>query len=157
MFQRALSLAAWPAMIAVFVTLVRFSLELAGLPTEVIFIIGLLWLTLVVAVFWGVRLADEKNPYRLLLLSLVIFSPLSRVPVFVLWWVTKTWRLGTHYDTFENWGQALVGQLVFGSLVQIIPGGLLGSLTLAIKRRRKTLGVSSAPPTASNNLSPNEL
>jgi hypothetical protein len=32
-------------------------------------------------------------------------------------------------------GQALVGQLVHGSLVQIIPGGLLGSVILAIKRR----------------------
>ena len=31
--------------------------------------------------------------------------------------------------------QALVGQLVHGSLVQIIPGGLLGSVILAIKRR----------------------
>ena len=141
MFRRALSLAAWPAVIAVFVTLVRFSLELAGLPTEAIFIIGLLWFTLAVAVFWGIRLADEESPYRLLLLSLVVFSPLSRIPVVVLWWVTKTWGLGTHYDILENWGQALVGHLVLGSLVQIIPGGLLGSLTLAIKRRRKTLGV----------------
>lgn len=55
--------------------------------------------------------------------------------MFVLWWITKTWELGTHYDIFGNWGQALVGQLVSGSLVQIIPGGLLGSVILAIKRR----------------------
>ena len=54
----------------------------------------------------------------------------------MLWWITKTWGLGTHYDIFDSWDQALVGQLVYGSLVQIIPGGLLGSLTLAIKRHR---------------------
>ncbi len=137
MFRRALSLAAWPAVIAVFVTLVRFSLELVGLPTEVIFIIGLLWLTLVVAVFWGIKLSDEERPYRLLFSSLVVFAVLSRLPVLALWWITKTWELGTHYDVFDNWGQALVGQLVIGPLVQIIPGGLLGSLTLAIKRHRK--------------------
>ena len=137
MFQRALSLAATPALIALLVTPTRFFLELAGLPENVIFIIGLLWLTLVFAVFWGIKLHDEEHPYRLLLLSLVIFSPVSRIPVFVLWWITKTWELGTHYDIFDNWGQALVGQLVFGSLVQIIPGGFLGSLTLAIKRHRK--------------------
>ena len=141
MFQRALNLAAIPVLIALFVTPTRFFLELAGLPEEVIFIIGLLWLTLAVAVFWGIKLPDEAHPYLLLLLSLTIFAPLSRIPVFVLWWVTKTWELGTHYDIFDNWSQALVGQLVYGSLVQIIPGGLLGSLTLAIKRHRKPITV----------------
>ena len=91
---------------------------------------------LALAVVWGIRLADEEHPYQLLLLSLVVFSPPSRFPVFVLWWITKTWGLGTHYDIFDSWGQALVGQLFYGSLLQIIPGFLLGSLTLSIKRSR---------------------
>lgn len=137
MFQRALSLAAWPILIALFVTPIRFFLELAGLPENVIFIIGLLWLTLGVSIYWGIQLYDEEHPYLLLLLSLAIFSPVSRIPVFALWWITKTWELGTHYDIFDNWGQALVGQLLWGSLVQIIPGGLLGALTLAIRRHLK--------------------
>ena len=136
MFQRALRLAALPVMISLFVTPVRFFLELAGIPEIYIFLIGLLWLTLAFAVFWGIRLYAEEHPYRLLLLSLVLFSPPSRFPVFVLWWITKTWGLGTHYDIFDSWDQALVGQLVYGSLVQIIPGSLLGSLTLAIKRHK---------------------
>ena len=136
MIQRALRLAALPVLISLFVTPVRFFLELAGIPEVYIFLIGLLWLTLAFAVFWGIRLSDEEHPYRLLWLSLVFFSPPSRFPVFVLWWITKTWGLGTHYDIFDSWDQALVGQLVYGSLVQIIPGGLLGSLTLAIRRRQ---------------------
>ena len=123
-----------PVLISLFVTPVRFFLELAGIPEVYIFLIGLLWLTLAFAVYWGITLSTEEHPYRLLLLSLVFFSPPSRIPVFVLWWITKTWGLGTHYDIFDSWDQALVGQLVYGSLVQIIPGGLLGSLTLAIKR-----------------------
>ena len=139
MFQRALGLATLPVLISLFVTPVRFFLELAGIPEVYIFLIGLLWLTLAFAVFWGIRLSAEEHPYRLLLLSLVIFSPPSRIPVFVLWWITKTWELGTHYDIFASWDQALVGQLVYGSLLQIVSGGLLGSLTLAIKRRRKPL------------------
>ncbi len=139
MFQHALRLAKTPVLIALFVTPIRFSLELAGLPENVIFIIGLLWLTLAVSVYWGIKLFNEEHPHRLLLLSLVIFSPISRIPVFVLWWITKTWELGTHYDIFDNWGQALVGQLVYGSLVQIVPGFLLGSLTLAIMRHRKSV------------------
>ena len=136
MIQRALRLAAVPVLISLVVTPVRFFLELAGIPEVYIFLIGLLWLTLAFSVFWGIRLSAEEHPYWVLLLSLVFFSPLSRIPVFVLWWVTKTWELGTHYDIFDSWDQALVGQLVYGSLVQVIPGGLLGSLTLVIKRHR---------------------
>jgi hypothetical protein len=140
-FQRALGLAKAPVLIAMFVTPIRFLLELTGLPENVIFIIGLLWLTLVFAVYWGINLFKEEFPYRLLLLSLVIFSPISRIPVFILWWITKTWKLGTHYDIFDNWVQALTGQLVYGSLVQIIPGFLLGSLTLAVMQNRKSVAM----------------
>ena len=134
LIRRALRLAALPVLISLFVTPVRFFLELAGIPEVYIFLIGLLWLTLAFAVFWGIRLSDEEHPYRLLWLSLVFFSPPSRFPVFVLWWITKTWGLGTHYDIFDSWDQALVGQLFYGSLLQIIPGGMLGSLTLTIRR-----------------------
>ncbi len=137
MILRAMRLAALPVLISLFVTPVRFFLELAGLPEIYTFLIGLLWLTLAFAVFWGIRLSTEEHPYRLLLLSLIFFSPVSRIPVFVLWWITKTWGLGTHYDIFDSWGQALVGQLVYGALVQIIPGGVLGSLTLVINRHRR--------------------
>ena len=140
MIKRALRLAAVPVLISLFVTPVRFFLELVGIPEVYIFLIGLLWLTLAFSVFWGIILSAEEHPYQLLLLSLVFFSPPSRIPVFVLWWVTKTYGLGTHYDIFDSWDQALVGQLVYGSLVQIIPGGLLGSLTLAIKRHRARPG-----------------
>jgi hypothetical protein len=136
MLQRALKLAALPALISLLVTLARFFGERAGLPDAVTFVIGIFWLTLVVAVFWGIKLADEEHPYRLLVLSLVVFALLSRIPVFALWWITNKWGLGTHYDFADTWGQALLGQFVFGPLTQIIPGALLGFLTLAIKRRR---------------------
>ncbi|TQV84931.1 hypothetical protein [Aliikangiella coralliicola] len=139
MIKRALRLAVVPVLIALIVTPVRFFLELAGIPEVFIFLIGLLWLTLGVAIYWGIKLSTEKDPYLLLLLALAIFSPLSRIPVFVLWWITKTWELGTHYDIFDNWSQALIGQLFYGSLIQIIPGFLLGALTLAIMRRRRHL------------------
>ncbi len=136
LIRRALRLAAVPVLIAMFITPVRFFLELAGVPTVYVFLFGLLWLSLGVSVYWGVRLSTETHPYRLLWLSLAFFSPPSRVPVFLLWWITTTWGLGTHYDIFDSWDQALVGQLFYGSLLQIIPGGILGSLTLAIRRAR---------------------
>ena len=140
MFLRALSLAKTPVLIATFVTPIRFFLELAGLPENVIFIIGLLWLTLAFAVYWGIKLYNEKHPYRLLLLSLIIFSPVSRFTVFIVWWIDTKWAIGTHYGLyFDNWIQALLNHVVYGTLVQIIPGFLLGSMMLAIMRYRKSV------------------
>ena len=60
---------------------------------------------------------------------------LPTLSVVALWWVTKTYGLGTHYDVFDGWGSALVAQFVFGALTQIVPGSLLGAVTLALKRR----------------------
>ena len=138
MFKRALGLAAWPALISLLVTLARFFGERASLPNAVTFVLGIIWLTFVVAIYWGVKLADDERPYRLLLLSLVVFAVLSRIPVFALWWVTNTWGLGTHYDFTDTLGQALVGQFIFGSLQQILPGAILGWAMLALKRRQAT-------------------
>ena len=135
---RALGLAKTPIIIALVLTPIRFSLELVGLPEGVIFIIGLLWLTLGFAIYWGIKLYHEKHSYLLLLLSLLFFSPISRFPVAVLWWIDSKWELGTHYGFyFNNFGQALLNQVGYGSLIQIIPGFLLGSITLAIMSHRK--------------------
>ena len=138
MFLRALNLAKTPVLIAMFVTPIRFFLEMAGLPENVIFIIGLLWLTLAFAVYWGIKLYNEKQSYLLLLLSLIIFSPVSRFTVFVVWWIDTKWEIGTHYGLyFDNFAQAFFQQVVYGSLTQIIPSFLLGSLTLVIIKNRK--------------------
>ena len=137
-FQRAFSLAKMPIIIAMFVTPIRFSLELTGLPDSAIFIIGLLWLTLAFSIYWGIKLYNEKNPYLILILSLIIFSPISRFPVAVLWWIDTKWEIGTHYSLyFDSFAQATFQQVVYGSLIQIIPGFLLGSITLAIMKHRK--------------------
>jgi Na+/H+-dicarboxylate symporter len=138
LFLNALRLAKTPIIISLFVTPIRFLLELAGLPEYAIFIIGLLWLTLVFSVYWGIKLFNKKRPYLLLLLSLIIFSPVSRLTVVAAWWVDTRWDIGTHYGLyFDNWTQTLLNHGVYGALVQIIPGFLLGSLTLAIMRYRK--------------------
>ena len=137
-FQRAFNLAKAPIIISMFVTPTRFFLELAGLPENVMFIIGLLWLGLAFSIYWGVKLYNENHRYLLLLLSLMIFSPISRIPVSILWWIDTRWEIGTHYSLyFDSFAQATFQQVVYGSLIQIIPGFLLGSLTLAIMRHRK--------------------
>ena len=140
MFQRALGLAKTPIIIALFVTPIRFFLELGGLPENVTFIVGLLWLTLAFAIYWGIKLYNERHPYLILLLSLIIFSPISRFPVSVLWWIDTRWEIGTHYNLyFDSFTQATFQQVVYGSLTQIIPGFILGALTIASMQYRKSV------------------
>ena len=138
--KRALRLAKTPILIALILTPIRFSLELIGLPEGAIFIIGLLWLTLAFSIYWGIKLYNEKNSYLILLLSLIIFSPISRFPVAVLWWIDTRWEIGTHYSLyFDNFAQATFQQVVYGALIQIIPGFLLGAITIVIMRNKKTI------------------
>jgi len=138
--KRTFQLVKTPILIALILTPIRFSLELIGLPESVIFLIGLLWLTLGFSIYWGIKLYKEKNAYLILLLSLAIFSPISRLPVAVLWWIDTKWNIGTHYSLyFDNFGQAAFQQMVYGSLIQLIPGFLIGAITIIIMRHRKTV------------------
>ena len=138
LLHQAFHLAKPPILISLLLTPFRFLLELAGLPDYAIFLIGLLWLALAFSVYWGIKLYMEQQPYLLLLLNLVLFSPVSRLTVVVAWWVDTTWALGTHYgDHFDTWTQTLLNHVVYGSLVQIIPGFLLGSIILAIMRNNQ--------------------
>ena len=134
MFKSTLGLAVRPALIALLVTFARFFGERADLPNPVTFVLGIIWLTLIVAIHWGVKLAEDERPYRLFFLSLAVFALLSRIPVFALWWVTNTWGLGTHYDFTDSFGQAVLAQL-FGTLTQIVLGTILGWATIAVRRR----------------------
>jgi len=138
--KRSLHFAKTPILIALILTPIRFTLELAGLPEGAIFIIGLLWLTLGFSIYWGMKLYNDKSAYLILLLSLAIFSPISRFPVAVLWWIDTRWEIGTHYSLyFDSFAQATFQQVVYGSLIQLIPGFLLGVITIAIMRHRKTI------------------
>lgn len=140
LFLQAITLAKTPIIIALFLTPIRFSLELIGLPENFIFIIGLLWLTIGISIYWGIRFHNKKRFVLLLLLSLIIYSPISRFPVALAWWIDTKWELGTHYGLyFSNLGQAILNQVIYGSLVQIIPGILLGSITFAIIKQKQTL------------------
>ena len=142
--QEAVSYAKAPIIISLFLTPVRYCLELIGLPEYAIFIIGLLWLTLGFAIYLGIKVYKEKKAMAILLLSLVVFSPFSRVPVAILWWVDTKWEIGTHYGLyFNSFGEALLNHAVYGSLVQIIPAFILGVITMAIMRKRKGLKINT--------------
>ena len=141
--HQALTIAKLPILISMFITPIRFSLELSGLPENYIFFIGLLWLALAFSVFWGIKLYNNKNSFLILLMGLLIFSPISRIPVAILWWIDNKFELGTHYGLyFDNWVNALLNHVGYGSLVQIIPGFLLGSITIIIMKRKKSATIT---------------
>lgn len=138
--KRAYKLVRIPIIIALLVTPIRFLLELIGLPENIIFIIGLLWLTLALSIYWGIKLYNEKESYLLLLCGLLIFSPISRLPVVLFWWIDTKWSIGTHYGLyFDNWLQALLNHVIYGTIIQLIPGFLIGSITLTIMKHKKSV------------------
>ena len=142
--HQALIIAKLPILIAMFITPIRFLLELAGVPENFIFIIGLLWLALGFSIFWGVKLYHHKHSILILIMGLLIFSPISRIPVAMFWWIDQNWAFGTHYGLyFDNWVDALLNHIGYGSLVQIIPGSLLGSITIIIMKRKKLATITN--------------
>ncbi len=144
LFQEAFNLAKTPMIIALFLTPIRYTLELIGIPENFIFIIGLLWLTIGIAIYWSIRFHTKKHFLILLLLGLLIYSPVSRFPVALAWWIDTNWQLGTHYGLyFDNFGQVVLNQVIYGSLIQIVPGFLLGSITFAIIQHKQTLNLKN--------------
>ncbi|UCE93089.1 MAG: hypothetical protein JSV73_09770 [Flavobacteriaceae bacterium] len=138
LFQEAIHHAKTPVIIALFLTPVRFTLELLGVPENFIFIVGLLWFTIGISIYWGIRFYQNERFLKLLLLSLVIYSPISRIPVAMAWWIDTNWQLGTHYGLyFDTFGQILLNQVFYGSLLQIIPGFITGSIAFVIMQNRR--------------------
>ena len=136
--QQALRLSIAPIIIACFVTPIRFILEYIGLPEAAIFMIGLLWLTLGFSVYWSIKWYQKPKFLIILLLSLCIYSPISRIPVAIAWWIDVNWQLGTHYGLYFNtFGQVLLNHVFYGALVQIIPGFIIGAITYVIMQSVK--------------------
>jgi hypothetical protein len=143
---RALRLAAWPLLASVFVTLLRFLGERLEFPSFLTFLLGIIWLTLIVAAFWGRTLRGEEAPYHLLFITVLAFSLLSRIPVVILWWITSSYELGTHYDMYRNLAQAMLFQFGVSASVQTTAGFLFGSLFLFASRRNRPHEISSVSP-----------
>jgi hypothetical protein len=124
----------WPFAVSVVVTALRFFGERAEVSSAVTFMLGVIWVTLIVAAYWAWKLKEDEKPYRLLFLALFVFAWISRVPIVLLWWVARSFDLGTHYDMYRDFRQALLFQFGVSALVQILAGGVVGSLALVLLR-----------------------
>lgn len=133
LFLQALQLIKTPTLIAIGITPLRFYLELIGINENYIFLIGLLWFTIGISVYWSYKHYHRKNITWVILLSLVIYSPISRIPVAIAWWIDVEYNLETHYGWyFESFSQAILNHVVYGSLVQIIPSIIIALITVKI-------------------------
>ena len=140
LLQEVIHLVKAPIALAFILTPIRFTLELLGIPENFIFLIGLLWLTIGVCVYWGIKYHNHRRFILLFLLSLIVYSSISRLPVALAWWIDTNWQLGTHYGLFfDTFGQVLFNQVIYGSLIQIIPGFIVGSITFSIMRHKMTV------------------
>lgn len=139
-WSEIVSVIGWPLALSWLVTLVRFVLEYIGISENYIFIVGLLWFSLGLAIYWSRKFAHKADAFKLIVLLLLVFSPLSRIPVAIAWWVDVEYNLGTHYGWyFDSFSQVLLNHMVYGTLVQLVPSMMVAAISLALlKRLRKS-------------------
>lgn len=139
LFKEVLDLVKIPILLGLLVTPIRFGLEQLGIPEAYIFLVGLLWFILGLSIYWGFKLEESLKAPLKLFTALLIFSPISRIPVAVLWWLDRKFEMGSHYGLyFDNFPQALLNHVFYGAHIQIVPGFILGMITLAVIKRFKT-------------------
>lgn len=141
LFKEVLRIVKIPILLGLLITPIRFGLEQLGIPEIYIFLVGLLWFSFGLSVYWGIKLFNKPKATLLLFYGLVIFSPITRIAVAVLWWLDRKFEMGSHYGLyFDNFPEALLNHVFYGALIQIIPGFLIDITTLALIRHFKTQG-----------------
>ena len=140
-----------PLIIAGVVIIVRIILEHAGAPGAVNMIFGVTWLHLLVPFYLAARIAKSAaaKPFLTLLASLSVFTLLVRVIVAVTYamayamsWTAPRFQLagggvvGDGVTPLEGYLLIPFQNLVITGAAVILIGMILGSVTLAIMRRR---------------------
>lgn len=127
-----------PVLIGLLITPIRFGLELLAIPEQYIFFIGLLWYALAMSIYWAIKHYQTPRPLLLITYCLIILSVFTRIPVALLWLFESNYQMGSHYGLFfDNFPQALLNQVVYGSIIQVIPGIILSAITITLIRNRK--------------------
>jgi len=126
-----------PLLVAWLVTPLRFTLEYIGINENYIFVIGLLWFSLGLAVYWSLKYANRAYALKLLMVLMIVFSPLSRIPVAIAWWFDVEYQLGTHYGWyFDSFHQVLINHMFYGALIQLLPSLLLAALIIKVQNSK---------------------
>lgn len=145
------SLIKLPLAIAVVVIVVRLILEQSGAPESLIALFGVTWLHLLVPFYLAILIAKSGavKPFLTLLASLAVFTLVVRILVAATY--SLAYALSWEASRFQLAGGGVVGEgvtppegylliplqnLVIAGAAVIAIGMILGSITLAILRRR---------------------
>ncbi len=145
------SLIKLPLAIAIVVIVVRLILEQTGAPDSLIAVFGVTWLHLLVPFYLAIRIAKSGagKPFLTLLASLAVFTLAARILVaatyslaYALSWEASRFQLagggvvGEEVTPLEGYLLIPLQNLVIAGAAVIAIGMILGSITLAILRRR---------------------
>lgn len=137
----------WPLIVTLAVIVVRIVLEELGAPQAVNTLLGVVWLQLLIPVYFGVVLANNKNlsPFVTLSKGVILYSLCTRLMVLMSYSMAYVFQWSAQRFSIEGGGvigegvAPLQGLLltpaynqVFWVIGGVVAGLLLGSATLAI-------------------------
>ncbi|MEE2823210.1 MAG: hypothetical protein VYA53_09545 [Acidobacteriota bacterium] len=137
----------WPLIVTLAVIVVRIVLEELGAPQAVNTLLGVVWLQLLMPVYFGVVLANNKNlsPFVTLSKAVILYSLCTRLMVLMSYSMAYVFQWSAQRFSIEGGGVVgegvapLQGLLltpaynqVFWVIGGVVAGLLLGSTTLAI-------------------------
>jgi len=137
----------WPLIVTLTVIVVRIVLEEWGAPQAVNTLLGVVWLQLLMPVYFGVVLANNKNlsPFVTLSKVVILYSLCTRLMVLMSYSMAYVFQWSAQRFSIEGGG--VVGEgvtpfqglfltpaynQVFWVIGGVVAGLLLGSTTLAI-------------------------
>ena len=144
----------WPLIIAAILVVVRVVLEQAGAPGWLnnLFSVVILYI-LIVPLYFSVRIANSgvERPYRTLLKKTALFTALARSMVIPTYWLAYYYQwsafrfsvpaggnVGPNVTPLFGYVLIPLGAAVAWILVSLVLGGGLGSIVIAIKRKKGT-------------------
>jgi len=138
----------WPLLFTAVVVIVRVVLERAGVSDTVNNLLSVAVLhTLLVPIYIAVRLGKSgaERPYRSLIKLIAIYAVVARIMILPTYWAARifewtqprfngTW--GSDVNAFVGFVGVPLGTAAVWIVTSIVVGGLIGSIVLAVTRRK---------------------
>ena len=135
-----------PLILAALILVVRILLEENGVGSGVTFILGVNWLYFLVPIYFALKIRGD-HPFKDLFKQVLIYGVLTRLMIMVCYilayqfnWGATRFSVagggGVGADTaFDGMVQAPLTGLAIGVVFALVIGMIIGSITLAIRRR----------------------
>jgi hypothetical protein len=139
----------WPLLITAVVVILRVVLERAGVSDSLNNVLSVAVLhTLLVPIYIAVRLgkSGDGRPYLSLFKLIAIYAVLARIMILPTYWAARVFEWtnprfgglwGPDVNAFVGFVGVPVGTALVWIVASIVVGGLIGSIVLAVTRRKK--------------------